>query len=1231
VSARQDPVAIVGVGLRFPGGNDTLAGFEEFLRRGSSGIGPLPRDRWDEHPDGLISTVAGGFLDRVDEFDAQFFNISPKQAPYLDPAQRLLLETAWAALEQANIDPTPLRHGAGGVYVGASPLDFALELGALAPEQLDGALSTGLGGYSLSGRLSYFLGWRGPSLTTDTACASSLTALHLAAEGLRRGECDIALCGAVNVLHNARSYVILSQAQMLSPDGRCKTFDEAADGYARAEGCGVLVLKRLADARRDGDTVLAVVRGTAIGQDGESAGLTAPNGIAQEAVMRAALAGAGLSPGDIQYVEAHGTGTPLGDPIEVGSIAGVYAPGRDAARPLTVGSLKSNLGHMEPAAGVGGVVKVLLQLRAGTFFPSLLDTPSGRIPWETYPLTVPRECRPWDAPVRRAAINGFGVTGAIGVIVLEQAPPAGAGAVPAGAHVVAVSAKSGPALRRQLERLRAAAAGTDLAALAATSTAGRAHFRHRAAAVAASTDDLAATLDRALDTLDSTAPEQFRKVAFLFTGSGSQYAGMGAALYERYPDFRSTVDECDALFAVHIGRSIRELMFGAVPDAEALLLETPYAHAALFTLEYALARQWRAWGIRPTVLIGHSLGEIVAATVAGVFSPADGVRFVAARARIIDAVEEPGGMAAVAAPTATVAAAIACLPDLSIAAANSARQCVISGGSASLATAVRRLRERGLTVTPLKVSSGFHSPLLSGICGELRAVLEGIRLGEPELPVISNETGQVAPSAVITTPGYWVRHALNTVDFAAGVATIGSRGRHVFLEVGPAGSLLALARQNLPAERHRWLASLDPRDTAGDSIPRALAGLYTAGLNPAWAAVHGGHRWPRADLPGYAFDRDRYRLPRGTRQAGAGLHGSPEGTDLVARIGSTAPAYLADHTSNGRAFLPAAAYVEMLLALADARFGGTTGAVEHLRFHQAQFLSGEPTELRTSGAPIDGGLRAEIRGAGGALLVTATLGVPGESSLGADARALLSRAGNGADPDELLSAGQVYAAYARAGLDYGPQFRRVRRVERYGWSLAVSELDGTGVDLAEHLPPQLLDGATHGLAALIDDGHNYVATSIRRLRVFKKPRADLLRAVLRINRGNGGGTAFTIDVLLLEGELPVVELTAMGFTQLPRPVARKAAAPVAAPAEQSVPELVRGTVAGLLSIPDPARLDPYASFFELGVDSLVAVELAGTLGARLGIALPTAAVFDHPSIAQLADHLRRPVGTDTQG
>jgi acyl transferase domain-containing protein len=1315
----RERIAIVGIGLRFPGGTETLdtpAGFDEFLRAGRSGIRTVPPDRWDigafsangtGPAPGKIFTERGGFLDNIDEFDAQFFNISPKQAPYIDPQQRMLLETAWEALENANIDPATLRHGNGGVYIGASSVDYAMELDTLPYEELDGALATGVTTFPLSGRLSYFLGWRGPSLSMDTACSSSLTALHVAAQGLRDGECDIALCGAVNTMHHPRVWVMFSHGQMLAQDGRCKAFDEAADGYARAEGCGVLVLKRLSDAQRDGDTILAVVRGTAIGQDGESAGLTAPNGTAQEEIMRAALAEAELEPGDIQYVEAHGTGTPLGDPIEMGSIHGVYGSAHSRDNRLTVGSLKSNLGHMEPAAGIGGIVKTVLQLRSGTFYPHLYETPSGRIPWDDYPVTLPTECRPWDGPVRRAMVNSFGLAGGIGIAVLEQAPApvpdtgASRAEDDAAGHVFTLSAKSQPALGLQIERYRRHLAehpDLRIADLCYTRNLGRSHFKHRMAGVVRDAGELDKLLDRQAAAIarNERTGGGYRKSAFLFAGSGSQYVGMGHPLYRQFPLFRRHVDECDELFARHLGRSIADIMFGRAPDAAKVLDETVYTHAALFTLEYSLARLWLSWGIRPNVLIGHSVGEVIAATVAGLFTLPDGIAFLTARARLIESAPGPGGMAAVAAYAAEVEPLLADRPDVAIAAVNSPQQCVVSGAADSVTEVAGTLRARGLTVTPLQVSAAFHSPLLAGVADRLGEVFAGIRFHEPTMTIVSNLTGEPAAPREMATAEYWIRHLREPVDFEGGMRTVGRRGKHVIVEIGPSTALTSLARQCLAGTNHKWLSSLHKRDDTGTMMRRAVADAYTAGLSVSWAGVHAGGPGRKVTLPGYAFDRQPYWLPnRSERHGVAGRSGADAGRltvrettgdtadaaraeqgvrEFAVRLSAGRPGYLADHTVGGRVFVPAAAYLEMVLAVADALYGETRRPIEDVRFHEALFLTDQPEEVRIRTRDAGGRVELEIAGrapgrddAAGRRYVTANLGPAGghAGSLSAAGADLGRRFAATGEPDRTLTADEVYAAYAAAGLDYGPQFRRAETVGQYGPDLAVTELDGRDVSAAEHMPPPVLDGATHGLAALAADGDNYVAVQMNSVRVLRKPRARHLRAALRTTPAESDELAFTADVLLLDGDDPIAEIAGMGFRRLPRPAAaprsggraggrspgqtaagsrgrsrgaepggHRPGAPRLDPVElrsrtrpervAAIEELVRITVAELLRIDDVSRVDATATFLELGLDSLVAVDLKAALESALGLRLAAATVvFDHPSAELLAEFLDR--------
>ncbi|MGW5053108.1 SDR family NAD(P)-dependent oxidoreductase [Actinokineospora sp. NPDC004072] len=1074
---KYEPIAIVGIGLRFPGETRSPAEFAEFLRQGRSGIGPLPRDRWDfdayaptgDAEPGKIRADNGGYLERLDQFDAPFFNISPKEAQYMDPQQRLLLETSWEALEHANIDPTPLRKGTGGVYVGASSIDYAFEMDQLAPAELDGHLASGVTFFPLSGRLSYFLGWHGPCMTVDTACASGLTAIHLAVKGLRAGECEIALAGGVNALHHPRTQVIFSAAGMLAPDGRCKTFDEAADGYARAEGCGMLVLKRLSDARRDGDTVLALIRGSAVGQDGDSAGLTVPNGPAQEKVMRAAIAAAALAPKDISYVEAHGTGTPLGDPIEMGAIADVFRDSHTPDAPIPVGSVKTNLGHMEPVAGVVGVIKTVLQLQESTIFPHLnLQNLSGRIPWSSYPVEIPTTCRPWTAEVKRALVNSFGFGGTISAAVIEQAPPAPARAaepMPEAGAVFALSAKNRRSLAGQIARYRAYLAehpDADLADLARTATTGRAHFPLRVAGLVRDVAGLDAFLQRQGD---ASAPES-RKLAFLFTGQGSQYLGMGATLYRDYPRFAATVDEIDALFAPLLGRSVRDLLLGAAEDG--VIDQTRYTQAALFTLEYALAQLWISWGARPTALIGHSIGEVVAATVAGLFTLADAVKLVAARGRLMQSVSAPGGMVAVTAAAAEVEPLLAGYDDLAMAAYNAPSQCVVSGGSASLAEVVAALAERGIKAKALAVSHAFHSPLMAEVFDEFRAVFADIAFHEPKLTLISNLTGKVARFSQVAKAEYWVRHIGEAVDFAAGMAAIERRGKHVFIEIGPSAQLSGLAKKCVEADEHRWLTSVHSKDPEGATIRKSVAQLYTAGLPVDWAAFYGRPANPLT-LPTYAFDRKRHWLPEGR---GA----------LVARSGGHP--LLGAEVADGefRAAVPAfpvGAVLDLLCAVQDKVFGETSRAMTGVRlFELPAVADDEQVDLRTTVQRTGDGARVEVF-AGESLLAAAVLG--GEPAMA------------GIE----LSEGMAEAALPLA-------------------------------EPAEYLPATLLDDLWRSVLADAE----YHPVRVSRAVLAKKPRAGELRAVIRQSPAEQVDEDLVIDVLVYEGDRVVASLEGVGLRRV---------------------------------------------------------------------------------------------------
>ncbi|MFI1863690.1 SDR family NAD(P)-dependent oxidoreductase [Streptomyces jumonjinensis] len=1219
--AGPDPIAIVGIGLKYPGGSESPAEFDDFLREGRSGISPLPEDRWDvaaftpQEPGekGKIQTTGGGFLDRIDLFDASFFNISPKEAQYIDPQQRLVLETAWQALEHANIDPAPLRRGNGGVYIGVSSIDYALELDSLPYEELDGHLASGITMFPMSGRLSYFLGWRGPSMSIDTACSSSLAAMHSAVQGLRNGECDIALAGGVNALHHPRITVMFSHANMLAPDGQCKTFDENADGYVRAEGCGIVVLKRLSDAIRDGNEVLALVTGTAVGQDGDSAGLTVPNGPAQEIVIRNALAAAGRTPGDIQYVEAHGTGTPLGDPIELGAINEVFTGSHTKEDPLVVGSVKTNLGHMEPASGMVGVIKSVLQMRSGTIYPHLnFHTPSGRIPWDLYPIEIPTECRPWEAEQRRAVVNSFGFAGTIAAVVLEEAtgaavdpwkPAAGAGAeepralrVKSGESgdggapapkMFTLSAKSAPALRQLAERYRAFLDDTPgldddavLDQVCYTANLGRSHFPYRLAGPVCGLPSLRKLIDGALADQDqdptglaaaptAPGPSGIRKTCFMFSGQGSQYAGMGAALYQRFGVFRETVDRCDALFAEPLGRSVRDMLLGTGDDPAAID-RTSNTQPALFTLEYALAQLWLSWGVKPNVLIGHSIGEVTAAAVAGLFSLPDAVTLVAARARLMQSVRAPGGMAAVAAPAESVAPLLEGRADLALAAINAPDQCVISGAHQALDEVIGKLTGDGVRVDRLGVSHAFHSPLMAEVFEDFRAVVAGIEFQEPSLTLVSNVTGKVARLRDLSDPDYWVRHIGRPVRFMEGIRAVAKRGRHAMVEIGPSTALTALARRSLNADDHVWLASLSRRDRDGDTTLRALASYYTAGLSVSWSGFHGDHDPGFLQLPTYAFHRRPYWLPKTgakrTRQTGGPavhpLLGRERGTteetedtsvrEFTAEFDAGQLPALADHRDAQGAVLPAAAWAELLLAAQDAVEGSTAETVRDLRIEAPLRLPEDDTvtlitKVAPAGSP-EGPLTVEIASdTDGVRTVhaTALLSAVADGPEPAAVTRLRELAGAPGEILETADGIDLHTDASSTGRRFGPAFRTLTRVSRHPGGVVTARLanprTASAVSAVEQLPAEILESALLALVALDDDGPVYRPRSIDRFRLHRKPRGgelDLTAIVRPLAPGDApGDQSRRADLLLSSDGRPVAEL--LGVT-LARPAGTEA-------------------------------------------------------------------------------------------
>ncbi|WP_435844891.1 type I polyketide synthase, partial [Streptomyces klenkii] len=865
----DDPVVIVGMSCRYPGGIRSPEDLWDLLAAGGDAIGGFPTDRgWDldrllhGDRDGRGATVArgGGFLHDVADFDPGFFGISPREAMVMDPQQRILLEASWEALERAGIDPAGLRGGDTGVFIGGGSGDYRPEAGQLGHAQT--AQSASL----LSGRVSYSLGLEGPSVSVDTACSSSLVALHLAAQALRNGECPIALAGGVTVMSTPVNFVEFGEMGALAPDGRCRAFSASAGGTGWSEGVGVLVLERLSDARRNGHEVLAVLRGSAVNQDGASNGITAPNGPSQRRVIRRALADSGLAPADVDAVEAHGTGTTLGDPIEAQALLATY--GRDREQPLLLGSLKSNIGHTQAAAGVGGVIKMVLAMRHGVLPRTLhADEPSAHVDWTAGSVELLTEATEWPRTgrPRRAGISAFGASGTNSHVIIERPEEAAKAPEPAGEPrgllPVPVSAAAPDALRDQARQLHAYVTrrpGLTVAELALSAATTRSAFPYRAAVLAEGRDELLqglAALAGGTDTpqvVRGDAEARRGKLAVLFAGQGSQRAGMGRELAERFPVFAEALD---AVLA-HLDGELRQVMF---TDAERLN-ETGFTQPALFAIEVALYRLVESWGVRPDFVAGHSVGEIAAAHVAGVFSLEDACRLVAARARLMNGLPAGGAMVAVRAPEDEV---LAHLTDgVSIAAVNGPESVVLSGDESAVLALAEKFAAGGRKTTRLRVSHAFHSLHMDAILEDFRQVARGITYDAPAIPLVSNLTGEPAAEQLVCSPDYWVRHVREAVRFGDGVRTLAGRGVSVFLELGPDGSLSAMAQDTLDALSARAVTVPALRKDRGEetSVVTALARLHVGGLSPHWPAVldTDGTTPRRTDLPTYPFRHQRF-------------------------------------------------------------------------------------------------------------------------------------------------------------------------------------------------------------------------------------------------------------------------------------------------------------------------------------------------------------------------------------
>ncbi|UQA61058.1 type I polyketide synthase [Polyangium aurulentum] len=1275
---KSEPIAIIGTACRFPGGGSTPEAFFRLLTAGVDAVKAVPAERWRIDPAPAEAANAdperralrwGAFLEEdVSRFDAAFFGISPREASCMDPQQRILLEVAWEALERAGQDPSRLAGSNAGVFVGISTEDYAslcIESG------LDDIyVVTGNGHCFPAGRLSYALGFQGPSIAVDTACSSSLVAVHLACQSLRRGESSLALAGGVNLMLSSVTTRIFSRTQALSPDGRCKTFDASANGFVRGEGCGLVVLKRLSDAQRDRDPILALIRGSAVNQDGRSTGLTTPNVLAQQAMLQKALENARLSPEDIGYIEAHGTGTSLGDPIEVDALRAVVGKPRADGSACALGALKTNVGHLEAAAGVAGLLKAVLSLQNETIPKNLhFRALNPRISLEGTPFFVPTENVRWPRGTkpRRAGVSSFGLSGTNAHMILEEAPAEEAKTPDEreSAHLIPLSAKSPEALlalaQAHAERL-SALDHDSLADIAYTASVRRMHHDHRLAVVGRTREELSALLAafvrgemRAGAMRGKTSPRP-PQVAFVFPGQGSQWLGMGRQLAAEEPVFRAALEACDEVIGREAGFSVLKEL--EADEARSRLGDIGVVQPLLFALEVALAALWGSWGVTPDCVVGHSMGEVAAAHVAGILTLSDAAKVICRRSRLLRRVSGKGAMALVELTMTEAQESLSGYEDrLGVAVSNGPRSTVLSGDPAALEEVISNLEAKGVFCRRVKVDVASHSPQVDALRADLVEALAEIRPSAGKLPMRSTVTGSLVKGPELDGR-YWANNLREPVRFSQVVRSLMEEGHVAFVELSPHPVLSPSLEENLrdTGRDGAAIATLRRHCDERRSMLDALGSLHVRGYAVDWRRIYpGGGRC--VALPSYPWQRERYwiegtparRSQSAHKEGGHPLLGTGHSSSLEQGVhfweqwlSLEAIPYLAEHRVQGEAVFPGAGYVEMILAAAAEVYGEGSTLLEELSFERMLVLPAEG-ELLVQSALVeqDGGRAAVTISSREGSAKTWTRNATGKLRFSP-----LALAAPPAEPledvakrcTEVAEASEHYARAEEQGLSYGKSFQGILRVQ---WGPGEVLCRVRLPDVVEskaggyHVHPALLDACLQAAgwarSSPAERDGTFISGKLSGVRVYARPEREAWVHGQLLD--DGGEETPSVRLRVHDGAGRVlIDVGALHIRRLDasKPAGRRAQpAPSFIGALRAAPhgerrELIEAHIAaelGRVLRMDASRVDPRATLSSLGMDSLMGLELRNRLEGSLGLQLSATLLFAHPTILALAEYL----------